>query len=345
MKLKKVLARTMAVFTLLSTTACSMELEIPDGIFDKMSMVTDTGGVNDQSFNQSAWSGMKNFNESHPDIAISYLESKQETDYETNLDKMADSGNDLIWGIGFAMADALLNAAKRNPDVNYAIIDNAYEDTPKNVTGVMFRAQESSFVVGYIAAKTTKTNKVGFVGGMTSAIIDQFQYGYQAGVKYASLELGKNIECQTQYTQSFSDSAKGKAIANKMYSDGCDIIFHASGGCGMGVIEAAKNTGKFAIGVDLDQAYLAPDNVLTSALKNVDKAVQLVSENCYADSSKIGGTTYNLGLQDGAVGIPTHHENMSDEVYNDALKVEQKIINGEIIPPYNADTYNLYEPS
>lgn len=344
MKIKKFVAGSMAIIALLSATACSMELEVPNGIFDKMGMVTDTGGVNDQSFNQSAWAGMQAFNNTYPDVTVNYLESKQETDYETNLDKMADSGNDLIWGIGFAMADALLNAAKRNPDVHYAIIDNAYDETPKNVTGVMFRAQESSFVVGYIAGKTTKTNKVGFVGGMSSIIIDQFQYGYQAGVDYAAAELGKKIETKVQYAESFSDSAKGKAIGTKMFSDGCDIIFHAAGGSGVGVIESAKSSGKFAIGVDLDQVNLAPDNVLTSALKNVDKAVQLVSEDHY-NKSEIGGKTYNLGLKEDAVGIPTHHKNMSDEVYNDALKIEQKIKDGEIIPPYDNKTYSSYKPS
>ena len=344
MKLKKVLAGTMATIMLFSASACSTDLQVPDGIFNKMGMVTDTGGVNDQSFNQSSWAGMQAFNSTHPDVSISYLESKQETDYETNLDKMADSSNDLIWGIGFAMADALLNAAKRNPDVHYAIVDNSYENTPKNVTGVMFRAQESSFVVGYIAGKTTTTNKVGFIGGMSSVIIDQFQYGYQAGVDYAAKELGKKIETKVQYAESFSDSAKGKAIGTKMFSDGCDIIFHAAGGSGVGVIESAKTAGKFAIGVDLDQAYLAPDNVLTSALKNVDKAVQLVSEDLY-NKEEIGGKTYDLGLHEDAVGIPTHHKNMPDEVYNDALKIEQKIKDGEIIPPYNSSTYTTYKSS
>lgn len=147
---------------------------------------------------------------------VSYLESKQESDYATNLDKVVDSGNKLVWGIGFAMSDAITKAAKANPDVSYAIVDNSYgDDTPANVTGVMFNAQEPSFIVGYIAAKTTKTGKVGFVGGIKSGIIDQFQYGYQAGVQYAAKELGKDITVDVQYAESFSDASKGKAIANK----------------------------------------------------------------------------------------------------------------------------------
>lgn len=307
----------------------------------KVAMVTDTGGVNDQSFNQSSWKGLQDF-EKDTGCKVSYLESKQESDYATNLDKVVDSENNLIWGIGFAMSDAVLKAASTNPDVSYAIVDNSYGDeTPANVTGVMFRAQEPSFIVVYIAGKTTKTDKVGFVGGINSAIIDQFQYGYEAGVLYAAKELGKDIQVDVQYAESFSDASKGKAIANKMFSSGCDIVFHAAGGAGVGVIEAAKENNKFAIGVDCDQAYLAPDNVLTSALKLVNVAVEKLSTDAM-NGEKIGGKTYTYGLTEDAVGIPTENKNMDPEVYKAALGVEDKIKDGSIVPPYNKETYDEY---
>lgn len=307
----------------------------------KVSMVTDTGGVNDQSFNQSAWEGLQQFSKD-TGAPVKYTESKQQTDYATNLDKAADDGNNLIWGIGFAMADAITNAAKNNPEISYAIIDNSYETTPSNVTGVVFRAQEPSFLVGYIAAKTTKTNKVGFVGGMTSAVIDQFEYGYKAGVAYGAKELGKKITVDAQYAESFSDAAKGKAIAQKMFSSGCDIVFHAAGGVGTGVIEAAKEANKFAIGVDRDQAYLAPKNVLTSAMKLVNKAVQLVSKDAL-DGKEIGGKTYTYGLTEEAVGIPTEHSLMGDDTYNAAIALVGKIKDKTITPPANKDEYAKFE--
>lgn len=308
----------------------------------KAAMVTDTGGVNDQSFNQSSWEGLQNFEKNNQGVKVSYLESKQESDYATNLDKVVDGGNNLVWGIGFAMSDAILNTAKSNPDVSYAIVDNSYgDDTPSNVTGVMFSAQEPSFMVGYIAGKTTKTNKVGFVGGIKSGIIDQFQYGYQAGVLYAAKELGKDITVDVQYAESFSDASKGKAIANKMFSSGCDIVFHAAGGAGVGVIEAAKEANKFAIGVDRDQAYLAPDNVLTSALKLANVAVENLSKEAMT-GTKIGGKTYTYGLKENAVGIPTENKNMDPEVYKAAIAVQDKIKDGTIVPPYNEETYNTY---
>ncbi len=309
----------------------------------KIAMVTDTGGVNDQSFNQSSWEGLQKL-KADTGADVSYTESKQESDYATNLDKAADGNNKLIWGIGFAMADAITNAAKANPDISYAIIDNAYENTPSNVTGVVFRAQEPSFLVGYIAAKTTKTGKVGFVGGMTSAVIDQFEYGYKAGVAYAAKELGKTITVDAQYAESFSDASKGKAIAQKMFSNGCDIVFHAAGGVGVGVIEAAKEANKFAIGVDRDQAYLAPNNVLTSAMKLVNQAVELVSKDAL-DGKEIGGKTYNYGLTEDAVGIPTEHKLMGDATYNAAMALEAKIKDKTITPPANKDEFAKFEAS
>lgn len=303
-----------------------------------VSMVTDVGGVNDQSFNQSAWEGLEEFSKK-TGAKVSYLESTQESDYAPNLDKQVEEGKNLVWGIGFAMADAVKESAEMNPEVHYAIIDNAYDETPENLTGVVFNAQDPSFMVGYISALSTKVDKVGFVGGMHSAVIDQFEYGYRAGVAYGAKEIGKKIDVKVQYAESFSDSAKGKAIATKMYSDGCDIVFHAAGNVGTGVIEAAKEAGKFAIGVDRDQSDLAPENVLTSALKLVNVAIELVSEKAM-NGEEIGGKTFTFGLAEGAVGIPENNPNMSPEVYEKAMAIKDKIAAGEITPPNNEETFN-----
>lgn len=305
-----------------------------------VAMITDTGGINDQSFNQSAWEGLTEL-KNNTGAEVNYIESKQASDFVTNLERLGDSGANLLWGVGYACADAVLEAAGSNPDIQYAIIDNAYENTPSNVTGVMFRAQEPSFLVGYVAGRTTQTGKVGFVGGISSGLIDQFQFGYEAGVKYAAKELGKDIDISVQYAESFSDAAKGKAIAARMYSDGCDVIYHAAGGTGTGVIEAAKEADKWVIGVDRDQAYLAPENVLTSALKLVGKAVQEVSEEAM-NGKEIGGKTLTFGLQEDCVGIPEEHGNMAEGVYEDTLKVKDKIKNGELTPPTTKEEYEAF---
>lgn len=194
----------------------------------KVQMVTDMGGVNDQSFNQLAWEGLQQLNKD-TGIEVGYTESKQESDYATNLDKAVDDGAQTVWGIGFAMAEAIQNTAKTNPDVHFAIIDNAYPeaDLLDNLTGVTFKTQEPSFVAGYIAAMTTQTGKVGFIGGMKSDVLETFDWGYQAGVAYANATEGTNVEVVSQYIETFTDAAKGKAAGQKMYSDGCDIVFAA----------------------------------------------------------------------------------------------------------------------
>jgi basic membrane protein A len=199
-------------------------------------------------------------------------------------------------------------------------------------------------MVGYIAAAVSKTEKVGFVGGISSEVIEQFQYGYEGGVAYANKQLGKNVQVVSQYAESFSDAAKGKSIANKMFTDGCDIVYHAAGGTGTGVIEAAKESGKFAIGVDRDQAYLAPENVLTSSLKNVNVAVDLVSRQHIA-GREVGGKNMGFGLADDAVGIPEHHENYSDEIYNAAIEIGEQIKRGTIVPPVSKAELEEYKAS
>jgi basic membrane protein A len=149
----------------------------------RVSMVTDVGGVNDLSFNQSAWEGLQKA-QADFNTDANYLESKQEADYEVNLETLVDSENDLVWGIGFMMADALKTAADNYPEQKFAIIDNSYgEETPANVVGVTFKEHEPSFLVGYIAGKMTETNKVGFIGGIDFYLINKFEYGFKAGVR------------------------------------------------------------------------------------------------------------------------------------------------------------------
>lgn len=305
-----------------------------------VAMITDTAGVNDQSFNQSAWEGLEAFGSTEK-IDVTYMESKQSSDYVTNLERLADNDFKLIWAIGFDTADALIEVASENTELKYAIIDNAYENTPSNVTGVVFKAEEPSFLVGYIAGKTTKTNKVGFVGGIENKVIQQFMFGYKAGVAYAAHEMGKEIVIDVQFVESFSDAAKGKAVATKMSSEGCDIIYQAAGGSGIGVIEAAKETGIYAIGVDRDQSYLAPDHVLTSALKRVSVAIQKVSKRAM-EGEAIGGQTLVFGLAEDCVGIPDENPNLDAGIYEDTMKIESLIKKGELTPPGTQADYDAF---
>lgn len=331
---KRVLITILALVVIMTTIGCGAKKETKENQV-KIALVTDVGGINDQSFNQSAWEGLQK-SEKDFGIKASYQESKQDADYQPNLENLLDAGNDLIWGIGFKMGDAIKDAAKLNPTQNYAIIDYAYgPETPKNVVGVVFKEQEASFLVGYIAGKMTKSNNIGFVGGMDVPVIHRFKYGFLAGVKYAN----PDAEIQSQYAGSFTDAAKGKAIANQMYQNGADVVFHAAGGVGDGVIESAKENDKMVIGVDRDQNDLAPDHVITSAMKRVDNAIYNIAKEV-AEGEFPGGTTVVYGLADGGVDIaPTSSKNVPQEILDEIKDVKAKIIAGDIVPPASEEEY------
>jgi basic membrane protein A len=256
------------------------------------------------------------------------------------METLTDAEYDLIWGIGFLMGDAIKETAQINPDQKYAIIDFSYGDkTPKNITGVVFQEEQPSFLVGYIAGKLTKANKVGFVGGIKFSLIEKFEYGYMTGVKLA------NPKCKilSQYAESFTDAAKGKAITNNMYQQGADIVFHASGGVGDGVIEAAKEKGKWAIGVDKDQNFLAPDNVLTSAMKRVDNAIYDVVRRL-KDGQWKGGDTVVYNLSNEGVGIaPTSGKHVPASILKEVDQLIARIKKGEIVVPATKDEFDKFK--
>ena len=250
---------TVLMMTALSVVGCGSDNNSSNDKGLKITMVTSVGGVTDGSFNQSAWEGLQKA-EKDLGIKASYIESKQEADYVTNLEQAVDGGNDLILATGFPMQAALLKAAKNYPDQKFAIVDVDYGDeTPENVVCISFNEEQSGYVVGLVAGKMTKTNTVGFVGGMDNVVIKKFQIGYEAGVKAAN----PDAKVLSQYVNSFADQAKGKSIASQMYNNNADIIFACAGDSGVGVLECAKETGKFAIGVDRDQNDIAPENILT----------------------------------------------------------------------------------
>ena len=307
----------------------------------RIAMVTDLGGINDESFNQSAWQGMEELEAEG--YEVSFVESGKNADYAPNLSVKVDEGNDLIWGIGFLMKGAMEETALDNPDQEFALVDDSFADGElPNVTSVMFRSEESSFLVGYIASYMTRTDHIGFVLGMGGPTMDRFQYGYMAGAYYGATEQGKEVKVDAVTIESFNDTAKGKATANKMYSDGADIVFHAAGDAGKGVIEAASDMGKYAIGVDLDQNSLAPDHVITSSLKNVNVAVRDLSKRILAGEA-LGGTTVYYGLKEGGVGLaPSSDKHVPQEILDKAKVVEDQIIAGEITVPISSEEYSQF---
>ncbi|MGE5672454.1 MAG: BMP family lipoprotein [Mycobacterium leprae] len=310
---KKWLATVVAALMAISILAgCSSKSS--SGGF-KVGMSTDIGGLNDNSFNAAAWRGLQRA-EKELKAEVKPIESKRAEDYDVNFRTLMDAKYDLIWGIGFMMHDAVANAAKANPNQKFAIIDSEVTGA-SNVASVLFKEQEGSFLEGIIAAKTTKTNVVGVVGGMEGDVIGRFEAGFRAGVK----AVNPNIKVIVVYSGSFIDPVKGKTDALSIYSQNADVVFHAAGATGSGVIEAAKEQNKWVIGVDSDQKSLAPNNVISSMMKRVDNAVFDVSKLA-KDGKFPGGKTTVLGLKENGVGYSD--TTMWDKMPSDTKKLADK---------------------
>lgn len=297
----------------------------------KIGMVTDVGGVNDKSFNQSAWEALQ-ATETETGVAVKYLQSKSDEEYIPNLNEFVKGGYDLTWGIGFQLADAIKTVADQNPDSKLAIIDSVV-DSP-NVKSVTFAEEEGSFLVGVVAGLTTKTNKIGFVGGMESPLIKKFEVGFREGVK----AVNPDAQFISNYTGAFDKPDLGKAAAATLYNEGVDIIFHASGATGNGVFneaKARKQQGQdvWVIGVDKDQSLEFGDDVtLTSMIKKVDEAVKRVNQEV-VDGTFAGGSE-NLTLKENGVGIAdTSTANVSADILAKVDEYKEKIISGEIKVP------------
>lgn len=294
----------------------------------RIAMVTDFGGVNDNSFNQSAWEGLQEFSAA-TGVTVDYLQSQSDADYVPNLNTFVQDKWDLTWGIGFLLADAINEVAAQNPDAKFAIIDGEV-DQP-NVASVMFKEHEGAYLVGVVAGLMTKTNKIGFVGGIDIPVIQRFEAGFRAGIA----AVNPDAEVVENYTGSFAAADQGKAAAATMYNQGADIIFHASGATGDGVFNEAqeqKAAGKevWVIGVDKDQSItFGHDITLTSMMKRVDQAMITVSQ-ALLDGEFASGIV-NLGIAEGGVGLPDENPNVPEDVIAQVNEFAEKIKSGEIV--------------
>lgn len=297
----------------------------------KIGMVTDVGGVNDQSFNQTSWEGLQALAAEDPTFEVSYLESKTDADYASNLQTFVDEGYDLIISVGYMLADATRAAAEEYPEQKFAIIDdNTCADLP-NVACLMFAQEQSSYLVGVVAGLATETNTVGYVQGMVSESMNQFGVGFISGV------LSVNPEATVlQYNvNNFADAPGGSTAATNMITNGADVVFHAAGGTGNGVIEACATNGVYAIGVDTDQSPLAPEYVLTSAMKRVDNAVQDISK-AVKDGTYTAGT-HLYDMTNGGVDIAPTQDLLTEEMIAAVEEAKAGILDGSIVVPTTAE--------
>ena len=304
----------------------------------KAAIVTDTGGVDDKSFNQSAWEGLQEWGKENglsKDHGFTYFQSTNESEYANNLEQAASSGYKAIFGIGFALRNAVEAAAKDHSDINYVIIDDEIKGQD-NVASALFADNEAAYLAGVAAAKTTKTKVVGFVGGIKGAVLTRFEKGFEAGVK----SVDPSIKIDVQYAESFGDAAKGKTIAAAQYTAGADIIYQVAGGTGAGVFNEAKSINEtrnesekvWVIGVDRDQEaegkFKSKDGkesnfVLASTLKKVGGTVKDIATKASKNQFP-GGKTTVYGLKDGGVDLTT--SNLSEDA-------KAKILDGSIKVP------------
>ena len=303
-----------------------------DGTGFKIGMVTDVGGVNDGSFNQSAWEGLQRAAENFG-CEVKYIESKGDADFVPNIESFLDEDYDLIICTGYVMADAVRDAAELNPDQKFAIVDDASNADLDNVTCMMFEQEQASYLVGLAAGYTTESNVVGFVVGQANETMNSFGYGYCAGV----LDANPDATILQYNANNFGDASGGKTAVNTMVTKGADVVFHAAGGTGIGVIDGCKENKIWAIGVDSDQSPLAPETILTSALKRVDNACYDATKKTILGTLEGGVETYDLAA--GGVDIAQTTDNLSKDVLEKIEDAKKDIIAGDLVVPKNQEEF------
>ena len=296
----------------------------------KVGLVADESGINDQSFNASAWRGLQNA-EKELGVKVLPSESREQSDFTRNLRSFAKQGYDIVFASGFSMQDAMKLVAAEYPDTKFVIIDGDNPGTP-NTASVKFKEHEGTFLAGILAAGMAKSGTIGFVGGQHGPVISRFECGYKAG----AMTLKPDIKIISQYAESWADPNKGKEFALLQFNQGADIIFHASGKTGIGVIDAAKGqpAGKYAIGVDSNQDDMAPGKVLTSMMKNIDVAVFDFIKRTKDGKFTPGDHVY--GLKENGVGLsPMTHtkKDVPAELLTKIDELKQQVIDGKITPP------------
>ena len=340
---KRILACMLSLVVAGSMIGCSSTGEETSKNQIRVGMVTDAGDIDDKSFNQGTWEGVEKAEE-ELGVEINYLKPAGETEAEYNIEigNLYDAGYNLVICPGFKFETSIYSMQEKYQDAKFVIIDGSPNDgqgnslVAENTVSIFFAEHEAGFLSGLAAALQLKEAELGFIGGMDIPVIDTFKYGYMAGVKKAN----SNVQIQDQFANSFTDQAKGKAIANQMYGQGADIIFIAGGDVGTGAIEAAKEKNKYAIGVDRDQSDLAPKNVLTSAIKRVDVGVYETVKDLL-DGKFEGGTVTVYGLDQDAVGIAPTTKNLVPQDILDYVNQEiEKLKKGDIKVPKDKKEYD-----
>lgn len=296
----------------------------------RVAMITSESGLGDRSFNDMMVEGMKR---AEKDFGAEYVvvQPRAVSEFQSAIARAAGQGFDIIIGSSFDMIKPMQEVAKAFPDQKFGLVDVGPEPLGDNIVSTVTKDWEGSFLVGWIAAKTTKTGKIGFVGGKDIPIIHRFYIGYYYGAKMAN----PDVEVFESYSGTFTDPAAGKEYTLALVNQGSDINFAVAGATSAGVIDAAKETKTFAIGVDSNQNYMAPGNVLTSMVKRVDNQAYDMIKSVAEKTFKGGEVKYYGLAEDGVAAAMDEHNKglIADPVLADVDMLKAKILSGEIVVP------------
>ena len=325
--MKKILALVLAALMVLSLAGCAGGAK-DDGKFN-VAIVLGVGGLGDESFNDSMYDGCKMAMEADENIVVQVVEPTEVAEFEGHFIELSKSKKyDLIIGSGFDAAEPMAKVAVNFPEQKYLFVDGDC-GALDNVTSVTFRDNEKAFLLGYLAAKTTASDKLGFVGGMDIPSINMFAAGYEAGAAYAN----KNITVERKYVGAWNDTTTGKELGLTLYDAGCDTVYAAAGGSGLGVFTAAQEKGAKVIGADVNQCPLSPDHVLVSGLRTLNF---IIRDNIIAarDGKLVAGTV-SAGLKEQGVDYAREGSNVAvdDAIIAELDQVKADIIAGKIEVP------------
>ena len=318
-----------SAFRLLAAAAISLAAATAHAADFKPAVVYDMGGKFDKSFNEGVYNGVKRFTE-ETGIEVTEFEVTNEAQRQRAMERLIQRGATVLLGVGFGQADAISAVAAANPEVQFGIIDVFWLDQP-NLRQYSFKEHEGSYLVGVAAAIKSETGTVGFVGGMDVPLIRKFACGYIQGVKSVNpdIEVLQNMTGTTP--SAWNDPVKGGELAQSQIDRGADVVYHAAGGTGIGVIQTTADAGKLAIGVDANQNYLAPGNVLTSMVKRVDVAAYQHFMDAHKGSFSAG--IMQLGLAEGGVdwAVDEHNRDLvAGDIEAAVAAAKEAIISGTI---------------
>jgi basic membrane protein A len=348
-KLLSVALASVMAFSVFAT-GCAKQNVAKDAV--KVGMVTDSGSIDDKSFNQGTWEGIVKYKNDKPGvIQEKYLQpsGEQHTDYLNAINDLVDAGHKVIVTPGYKFETAVNEAADIHKETTFVLIDGMthvgdYNFVKHdNVVCVFFNEHEAGFLAGVSAALSSKSGKLGFIGGMEIPPVQRFGWGFQAGVKYATQKFGVNAEIVDYlYQGTFNDVAAGQTLASGMYDKGIDIIFHAAGGVGVGVFNEAKQRAEkgeevFVVGVDVDQYEFGKISsgksvTLTSAMKRIDVAAYNYID-AQLNGKFPGGEMITLTLAEEGVGLPMENPNLAADVVSKVEEVKKEILDKTVTVP------------